>query len=105
MLPHKHYAADAIEEVLQKQEDSNAKLPECTAEESTLYRWKSEFVILLRKLLLRLSSLAGVPVSLVSAGKPLQTIYKMLKKLLKPPPMRDRLAWAFFLNRTYPVCL
>jgi hypothetical protein len=105
MLPHKHYAADAIEEVLQNQEDANAKPPECTAEESTLYRWKSTFAIVLRELLWRLSSLAGVAVSLVSVKKPLQTIYKMLEKLLKPPPMHNRLSWAFFLNRTYPVCL
>jgi hypothetical protein len=105
MLPRKHYAADAIEEVLQKQEDPNAPPLECTAEESTLYRWCREFPILLRVLLFRLSSLTGVAVSLISLEKPLQMLYKMLEELPQPPPVRDRLAFAFFLGKAHPVCL
>ena len=105
MLPRKHYAAAAIEEVLQKQEDPNTPPLECTAKESTLYRWCREFPILLRVLLFRLSSLTGVAVSLVSEEKPLQMLYKMLEELPQPPPVRDRLAWAFFLGKAHPVCL
>ena len=42
MLPHKHYAALEIEQVLQQQEEPAASLHECGAEESTLRRWMRE---------------------------------------------------------------
>ena len=43
MLPHKHYAAPEIEQVLNKHENPAAPPHECGAEESTLRRWICEF--------------------------------------------------------------
>jgi hypothetical protein len=105
MLPHKHYAAPEIEQVLQKQEDSTAPPHECGAEESTLHRWKRWFPSVLTALASHLSSLARVAVSLVSSDRPLQKVWNALTRLLELPSDACRLAWAFFVSKTYPVCL
>jgi hypothetical protein len=105
MLPYKHYAAAEIEEVLQEQEDPTAPMHGCGAEESTLYRWKLEFPEVLTALASRLELLAGIVTSLVSRTQPLQRIYEALGSLVKPPPDSSRLAWAFSVKKTHPVCL
>ena len=43
MLPHKHYAAAEIEQVLQGQKNPAVGPHECGAEESTIRRWRREF--------------------------------------------------------------
>jgi hypothetical protein len=103
MLPHKHYAAYEIEQVLQKQEDPTVPPHECGAEESTLQRWKREFPEKLSALAASLESLANAfEFRLVP---PLQRIYKALNLLVRPPPLQNRLAWAFFLGTSHPVRL
>ena len=91
MLPYKHYAAPEIEQVLQKQEDPEAPLHECGAEESTLRRWKHEFPEVLNALAFRLESLAIITISLISKASPLQRVYNALSLVVHPPPNRDRL--------------
>jgi hypothetical protein len=105
MLPHKHYAAAEIEQVLQEQEDPTAPPHECAAEESTLYRWKREFPAILNGLALRLSSLSNIVISLLSSAGPLQRLYEVLSSLVKPPPDSSRLAWAFFVSKSHPIHL
>jgi hypothetical protein len=38
-------------------------------------------------------------------GPPLQKAYDSLARLLKLPADACRLAWAFFVSKTHPVCL
>jgi hypothetical protein len=105
MLPHKHYAAHEIEQVLQTQEKPTGPSHECGAEESTIYRWKREFSTTLTVLAFRLSSLAKIAVALLSETHPLQRLYDILAFLAPPPPDGSRLAWAFFLEASNPVRL
>jgi hypothetical protein len=105
MLPHKHYAAPEIEQVLQKQENPMGPPHECGAEESTLCRWMREFPQILINLTARLSSLANALVSLLSMERPLQRLYNALAYFVDPPPDQSRLAWAFFVSQSHPVCL
>ena len=104
MLPHKHYAAPEIEQVLQKQEKPTDPAHECGAEESTIYRWKCEFPSVLTAMFLRLSSLVKAAINLISVAPPLQRLYDTLS-FLGPPLGSSRLAWAFFLDKFHPVCL
>ena len=103
MLPHKHYAAPEIEQVLQEQEDPTASRPECGAEESTLRRWRLEFPPKLSALAASLESLVNVSMTRLVA--PLQRVYNALNLLVRPPLDQSRLAWAFFLGKFHPVCL
>jgi len=96
MLPHKHYAAPEIEQVLKKQEDPAAPHHECGAEESTLRRWMREFPPKLSGLAAFLESLANISQTCLIA--PLQRIYYALS-LLYHPPLQDCLALAFFTCR------
>jgi hypothetical protein len=105
MLPHKHYAAPEIEQVLQQQENPTGSLHECGAEESTLRRWMGEFPQILADLTARLSSLANASSSLLSMERPLQRLYNVLSYLVNPPPAQSRLAWAFFASQSHPVHL
>ena len=105
MLPHKHYAAHEIEQVLQKQENPMGPPHECGAEESTLRRWIREFPEILTTLAFRLSSMAQSAVELLSVAHPLQRLYDVLNSLAPPPPNSSRLAWAFFLDASHPVHL
>lgn len=112
MLPHKHYAAPEIEQVLQEQEDSEAPPHECAAEESTLYRWRREFPVVLTNLASHLESLCNSKVSLLRAARPLQRVYEALQKayetlesFVKPSSGSSRLAFAFWAVKTHPVCL
>ena len=103
MLPHKHYAAPEIEQVLQGEEDPTAPPHECGAEESTLRRWKLEFPE-------KLSTLASLLESLVNVSRtylvpPLQRVYNALAPLVHPPPNQSHLAWAFFVSQSHPVHL
>jgi hypothetical protein len=101
MLPHKHYAASEIEQVLQQQEDPAAPLHECGAEESTLRRWRLEFPGKLSSLAALLESLMNVSNTCLIA--PLQRIYIALGSLIRPPPLHNRLGWAFYVGRFHPV--
>ena len=103
MLPHKHYAAPEIEQVLQKQEDPAAPSIVCGAEESTLRRWILEFPQKLSVLAATLESLVNVSKTRLVA--PLQRLYNALSLLVHPPPDHSRLAWAFFVSTSNPVCL
>jgi hypothetical protein len=103
MLPYKHYAAQEIEQVLLKQEEPTAPLPECVAEESTLQRWKREYLGVLTALVFRLSSLANAAINLLSDARPLHRLYGVLDFLEPPPPNFSRLAWAFFLSQAYQL--
>jgi len=105
MLPYKHYAAPEIEQVLQKQENPTGPPHECGAEESTLRRWTQEFPQILAGLTFRLLALANTSVSLLSMIRPLQRLYDALAYFVNPPPDRSRLAWAFFVSQSHPVCL
>jgi hypothetical protein len=105
MLPYKHYSAHAIEQVLRRQENPTGPPHECGAEESTLYRWICEFPDILTALVFRLSSLAKTAINLLSEARPLQRLYDVLNLLPPPSPDSSRLAWAFFLDKSYPVHL
>ena len=103
MLPHKHYAAPEIEQVLQSQEDPAAPPHECGAEESTLRRWKQEFPEKLSVLAAFLESLINT--SAIRLVPPLQRVYNALGHLVHPPPNQSRLAWAFSVSQSHPVHL
>ena len=103
MLPHKHYAAPEIEQVLQNQEDPTSSPHECGAEESTLRRWAREFPSKLSAFAALLELLANVSVTRLLA--PLQRVYNALGLLVRPPANQCRLAWAFFVNKYHPVCV
>ena len=100
MLPHKHYAASEIEQVLQAQENPTTPPHECGAEESTLRRWKLEY-------LPKISALAAFfePVVNINLLPPLQRLYNALNTLAQPPPNHSRLAWAFMMSQSHPVHL
>lgn len=100
MLPHKHYAASEIEQVLNKQEDPAAPPHECGAEESTIRRWKREYPEKLSALAALLESLANV--STTRLVPPLQRIYNVVNVLVRPPPRHSRLARAFFCESNPP---
>ena len=103
MLPHKHYAAPEIEQVLQNQEDPAALPHECGAEESTLRRWMLGFPQKLSALAASLESLVNVSITRLVA--PLQRVYNALGLLVHPPPNQSHLAWAFFVSKfSHLVC-
>jgi transposase-like protein len=101
MLPHKHYAASEIEQVLHSQENPTAPLHECGAEESTIRRWMQEFPEKLSALAACLESLANM--SRIQLLPPLQRINNVFASLVSPPPNWCRLAWAFFVIQSHPV--
>ena len=103
MLPHKHYAAPEIEQVLQNQEDPTSPPQECGAEESTLRRWMLEFPSKLSELAASLESLVNVFITRLVP--PLQRAYNALSLLVCPPPNKNRLAWIFFVSKFHPVHL
>ena len=103
MLPHKHYAAMEIEQVLHKQYNPTDPPHECGAEESTLRRWMLEFPLKLSALAASLESLLNVSVTALVA--PLQRVYNALGLLVRPPTDHSRLAWAFFVSQSHPVRL
>jgi len=103
MLPHKHYAATEIEQVLQKQEDPTGPPHECGAEESTLNRWKQEFPGKLSALAAYLESLVNI--SRTHLVPPLQRIYNALASLAPAPPDSCHLGWAFFVSQSNPLRL
>jgi hypothetical protein len=103
MLPHKHYSASEIEQVLQRQESPSAPLSDCGAEESTIHRWKREYPEELSALAAHLEILAKVSKSCLIP--PLQRIYQALSILIRPPPNQSRLAWAYIMSKSHPVCV
>jgi hypothetical protein len=113
MLPHKHYAASEIEEVLLEDEakEENSTAPphrfECPAEESTIRRWRNELPEKIRQIASRLASGAKIAaMSLTSANSGLQRCREALNALgFAIPPDACCLPWAFFVNNTHPVCV
>jgi hypothetical protein len=103
MLPHKHYAAPEIEQVLHKQENPTDPPHECGAEESTIRRWKQEYPEKLSALAASLESLANISKTCLLPA--LQRVYNALCLLVRPPPTQNRLAWAFFVSRFHQVHL
>ena len=103
MLPYQHYAAYEIEQVLQKQEDPTAPSCECGAEESTIRRWKREFPEKLSAMAAYLESVVNV--TRICILPPLKRIYNALANLFHPPQNESRLAWAFFISKSHPVCV
>jgi len=103
MLPHKHYAASEIEQVLRKLEDPTAPPHECGAEESTIQRWTREFPKKLSSLAARLETLVNI--SNAYLVPPLQRIYNALSLLVHPPPNQSRLSYAYFVSQFHPVRL
>jgi hypothetical protein len=113
MLPHKHYSAIEIEDVLReeetKEENSTAMLNrfECPAEESTLHRWRNEFPEKLRQIASKLEGAAKTAeVSLTSAKSGLQRCRNALVSLgFAFSHDNCCLAWAFFVSKVHPVCV
>ena len=103
MLPHKHYAAPEIEQVLMTQEDPTAPPHECGAEESTLRKWRLEFPPKLSALAAFFESVINI--SNISLVPPLQRLYNALASLAHPPLKHCRLAWAFFVSQSHPLHL
>ena len=103
MLPHKHYAAQEIEQVLNKQENSTSPPHECGAEESTLRRWILEFPSKLSALATLLEQLVNISMTRLVA--PLQRVYNALDLLVRPLTEHSRLAWAFFVSQSHPLRL
>ena len=103
MLPHKHYAAQEIEQVLHKQENPTDPPHECGAEESTLRRWMLEFPPKLSALAALLESLMNISMTRLVA--PLKRVYNALDLLVRPPADYSRLAWAFFVSQSHPLHL
>ena len=103
MLPHKHYAAQEIEQVLHKQENPTASAHECGAEESTLRRWIQEYPVRLNELAAYLESLANILITNLFA--PLQRVYNALASIVQPPRGSCCLAWAFFVRQSHPLRL
>jgi hypothetical protein len=103
MMPHKHYAAPEIEQVLKKQENPEEPPHNCEAKESTLRRWLREFPQILTDLTSRLLILAGASISLLSTATPLQRLYKALAYFEKAPPDFCRLTWALLVGQSHPV--
>jgi hypothetical protein len=115
MLPRKHYAAPEIEAVLDEAENgglepSLAAAPETHAEESTLRRWIKEFSVLLPIMAGWLEQMAETPgmtgASLVRlSDRPLRRIRRAVEALQELPSGVSRLAYAFEILTSHPVCL
>jgi hypothetical protein len=113
MLPHKHYSALEIEEVLREEEakeENSADPPhnfECPAEESTLRRWRNEFPEKIRQMASKLETVAKIAaLSLTSPKSGLQRCRDALVSLgFVISHDACCLPWAFFLSKTHPVCV
>lgn len=109
MLPHKHYNAFEIEDVLAEdvRDEGNAG-GISGAEESTIRRWKRQFwtilPVLAAKLELFAESLFGTRSFLVGIGD-LQRVYRAVSSLERVPEGSSRLGRAFHLSLAYPLCL
>jgi hypothetical protein len=113
MLPHKHYSAPEIEDVLREEEakEENSTAPpnkfECPAEESTLRRWRNELPEKIRQMASHLESIAKIAaLSLTSPKSGLRRCRDALVSL-GFTISRDAccLPWVFFLSKTHPVCV
>jgi hypothetical protein len=113
MLPHKHYSAPEIEEVLWEEEakEENSTGPpnkfECPAEESTLRRWRNELPEKVRQIASLLESGAkSFAMSLTSPKSGLQRCRDALVSLgFVVSSDACCLAFAFFVSKTHPVCV
>jgi hypothetical protein len=114
MVPHKHYAASEIEDVLWEVEDAGAEgdgqIPETHAEESTLRRWIKDFSVQMPLMAGRLEQLASElgmrKESLMRLPeKPLQRLRRIVELLQEVPLGVSRLASAFGLLLSHPIRL
>jgi hypothetical protein len=113
MLPHKHYSAIEIEEVLREEETKEERSIgppnrfECQAEESTLRRWRKEFPEKIRQIASKLEAEAKTAaLSFTSAKSGLQRCRDALVSLgFAFSSDTCCLAWAFFVSKTHPVCV
>jgi hypothetical protein len=114
MVPHKHYAASEIEEVLEEaertEEEPASGFPETHAEESTVQRWKKDFSEQMPAMAGQLEQIAvdlgmGEPSLIRLSEKPLQRLRMAVDSLLKLPSGISRLAYAFRFLISHPVCV
>ena len=114
MIPHKHYDASEIEETLEEAErpdaESIARHPETHAEESTIRRWIDDFSKQMPSMAARLEQMAvecgmgGVSLTRMS-DRPLQRLRRAVESLREIPLGLSRLAYAFRLLISHPVCV
>lgn len=111
MLPHKHYCAAEVEEVLHAEETG---LPtgqlRTQADESTVRRWRNEFSTVLDNLSGTLEAIAtmirGKPKPLLKmAGSSFKRLREAVATLEELPPGWTHLSRAFFWRFSHPVCL
>jgi len=111
MLPHKHYCAADVEEVLRAAETHTPTSElQTTADESTLRRWRNEFSAMLDVLSGTLESIATAvrrPVKplLQMAKAPLARLREAVTALEELPAGWTYLSRAYFWRRTHPLCL
>jgi hypothetical protein len=114
MIPHKHYDASEIEEALEKAErtdaESIARHLETHAEESTIRRWIDDFSKQMPSMATRLEQMAvefgmgGVSLTRMS-DRPLQRLRRAVELLQEIPMGLSRLAYAFRMLISHPVCV
>ena len=111
MLPHKHYCAAEVEEVLHAQEIGSPMSQLSTnADESTVRRWRNEFSAVLDSLSGTLEAIAAVicgkPKPLLQmAGASFKRLREAVASLEKLPTGWTHLSRAYFWRRAHPVCL
>jgi len=111
MLPHKHYCAAEVEEVLYAEETGSLVSQLSTyADESTVRRWRNEFATVLDSLSGTLESITAVvrgkpkPL-LLMAGATFKRLREAVTALEELPPGWTHLSRAYFWCRAHPVCL
>ena len=111
MLPHKHYCAAEVEEVLRATETHTPTSQLRTAsEESTLRRWRNEFATGLDVLSGTLEAIASTLQSrekplLQMANAPLARLTEAVRALGGVPAGWTILSRAYFWRICHPVCL
>jgi len=111
MLPHKHYCAAEVEEVLYAEETgSPTSQLRTNADESTVRRWRNEFSTVLNTLSGTLEAIAalvrGKPKPLLQmAGTSFKRLREAVSSLEELPTGCTHLSRAFYWRRTHPVCL
>jgi hypothetical protein len=114
MIPYKHYAASEIEETLEEAERPDAESADCSfethAEESTIQRWRNDFSKRMPSMAAQFEQTAadlgmgGVSLTRLS-DRPLQRLRRAVELLQEVPSGLSRLAYAFRLLISHPVCV
>ena len=111
MLPHKHYCAAEVEEVLHAQETGSPLGQLRTqADESTVRRWRNEFSTVLDSLSGTIEAITAVvrgkPKPLLQmAGVSFKRLREAVAALEELPAGWTHLSRAYFWRRAHPVCL